>query len=59
MCTEGIAGGDSHPHVELCTVNNKENHSGTVDDSMVVSQNRKQNYHKVKQSNILVFYQWK
>lgn len=45
MYTGGSAEWNSHPRVEMCIVDNKENYSGTVDDGVVVPQNSKQNYH--------------
>lgn len=45
MDTGGVAEWNSHPRMEMCTVNNKEIYSGTMDDGMVVPQNSKQNYH--------------
>lgn len=57
MYTGGSGEWNSHPRVEMCIVDNKENYSGTVDDGVVVPQNSKQNYHYVQPSNIWLFYQ--
>lgn len=45
MYTGGLAEWNSHPRMEMCTINNKENYSDTMDDGTVVPQNSKQNYH--------------
>lgn len=45
MYTGGLGEKNCHSRVKMCIVDNKENYSGTMDDSMVVSQNSKQNYH--------------